>query len=219
MSSSASSPPSSSAIRCTRSTTSTSASRSSGGPPRTPSKRARPRSSSSIARAPPSPKGGTRTAVSWTTSTSTPPSPTVTVGPKRASRVTPTIVSRPCPTIWQTRTPSSSTPSYRAMSISSRYASRTWLAEVIPTFTSPSSVLCASCGPDAFITTGYPTCAAARTAAAALVTSCSRGTRIPYARRSCFAACSLSCCPGCIRACALRNDGDGVRGASSNGEE
>src|SRR5690349_12884147 len=72
--------------------------------------------------------------------------------------------------------------------------------------------------PDAFITTGYPTSPAARTAAAALVTSCSRGTRIPYARSSCFAACSLSLLPGRISACALRKEGDGVRGASSKGE-
>ncbi len=107
-----------------------------------------------MARAWSSPKGGTRTAVSCSTSTRTPPSPTVTVGPNRSSWVIPATISTPCSTIWHTRTPSSPTPSYRAMSVSSRYASRTWLAEVRPIFTRPSSVLWAICAPDAFITTG-----------------------------------------------------------------
>lgn len=78
----------------------------------------------------------------------------MTVGPNSSSRVTPTTISTPRPTIWQTRMPSRSIDSKRAMSVSSRYASRTWLAEVSPTFTRPSSVLWASCAPEAFITTG-----------------------------------------------------------------
>src|SRR5262245_21824795 len=94
------------ARRCTFMMTSTRASTSTGFCLRDPSRSGNPRSSRTMRSASSRPKGGTRNDTSRNTSTNTPPSPTMTTGPKRGSRDTPTTVSTPLLTVSQTSTPS-----------------------------------------------------------------------------------------------------------------
>src|SRR6185437_6018995 len=57
--------------------------------------------------------------------------------------------------------------------------------------TAPISVLCSRCAPDALMTTGNPSSAAAAAASPA-GTSRPRGTATPQAASACLPACSLS---------------------------
>ena len=103
------------------------------------------------------PNGGTRKVTSRSTSTNTPPSPTITTGPNSGSCETPTTVSTPPLTVSHTSTPSTRArfpPARRALRMSSSCTVRTSRADPTPTRTRPRSLLCVRSGDDTFITTG-----------------------------------------------------------------
>src|SRR5947199_2643706 len=124
MSSSRTSPARSIASRCTFMMTSTSASTSAGFWPRAPSSSGYAWSSRTMRPASSASNGGTRNVTSRSTSTNTPPSPTITTGPNNGSCEMPTTVSTPPLTVSQTSTPSTRArfpPARRALRISSSY--------------------------------------------------------------------------------------------------
>ncbi len=116
-------------------------------------------------------------------STNTPPSPTITIAPKRASRVVPTISSTPARAIGCTATPSK-----RASGIfAARFrricsnASRTSASFARSSSTPPTSLLWLTSGDITFSATGKPIFLAALAAASALAATSGTVTGKPSA--------------------------------------
>src|SRR6185436_15820937 len=156
-----------------------------GGAPRYPLKSAEPRISPTISSASRSVIGATRTEMSRSTSTETPPNPKSTTGQNRGSRDMPTMVSIPPATIASTVTPSN-----RALGIvfardalisSNARAASSSLAR--PSFTPPTSVLWTTSGDFTFIATGNPMALAADAASPRFAAARRSGVRMPYAWR------------------------------------
>src|SRR5579885_1885702 len=138
---------------------SASAARSAGGAPRTPSSTAAPFSSAIRSSASSRPSGTGAKATSFSTSTWMPPSPTISIGPKSASRVTPRMISVPRRAMAWTSTPSIRAPGFAA-------AAR-------------ASVLCRMSGDCTLSATAPPILAAAATASSSLAANSSGGSGTP----------------------------------------
>ena len=145
------------------------------------------------------------------------PSPS---GPKRLSWVTPTTISTPRSTIWQTRTPSS-VDAFVAGDVGQLAVGVADLAG-----RGQADLDQAEFGLVGELRRGrlhdHRVADQARPPGRPprrWCTSCSRGTRMPYARSSCFAACSLELLAGAQQSrCALRDRrGRGARGVVEGG--
>ena len=123
--------------------------------------------------------GAGRNATSAIASASTPPTPSMTIGPNCGSRIIPTMNSRAPETIGATRSETSPS-SGRAAASSSSAAIRTAASSLTPSLTNPRSVLCAIASPFNLMATGPPIEAAAATAPATSNTMCSAARGTPY---------------------------------------
>ena len=167
-----------------RSMTSTSASLSTGASPRTPSSRASPFRSDSMARACRSSIGQIRNDTSFNTSTKMPPRPTMIMGPNWGSRTPPITTSRPGGIISSTSQPSTATAAILGFWAISAMARRTAGGLDRLSATPPASDLCRICADTTLATKGARMPAAADSASPASRTRADFGVRTPKSDRS-----------------------------------
>ena len=160
--------------------------------PRTPSRTALPRSSSSIARASASLIGQSRKEASLRTSMKTPPRPTIIIGPNCGSHRPPTTTSFPGGAISSMRYPSTSALVIAGSAAISIKAAFTDAVSVSPRRTPPASLLCRMSAERTFSAKGGFIPAIRRSISVSSATRTECGTLIPYPARSAFPSISFS---------------------------
>ena len=187
----------------TLSSASTMASREAGLRPRVPRSSAAPLSSSSISPASTRVIGQMRNETSASTSTKTPPSPTITSGPNCGSFRPPITTSCPAGAISSSRKPSMRALSIAGSFIIARTDSSTSPAFLSPTLTPPASLLCRMSGETTFSAKGALSFSQAAAASAAPWINRDFGTVRPKPARSALPASSSSAARRAARARAM----------------